>query len=112
MSHPTPTPLLQIVLAVLVAVAAARPQDGPEVAIVRMDNTQNEDGSFQYAYETSDGTAAEVTGETKQIGEEVGTVMRGSYTFVNEGVTYTVNWVADENGFQPQADHLPVAPTA
>ena len=99
--------------AALLAVAAARPQDAAEVAIVRMDNTQNEDGSFQYAYETSDGTAAEVTGETKQIGEEVGTVMRGSYTFVgDDGVTYTVNWVADENGFQPQGDHLPVAPTA
>ena len=78
-----------------------------------MDSTQNEDGSFQYAYETSDGTAAEVTGESKQIGEEIGTVMRGSYTFRgDDGVTYTVTWVADENGFQAQGDHLPVAPNA
>ena len=96
--------------AALLAVAAARPQDQPEVAIVRMDNTQNEDGSFQYAYETSDGTAAEVTGETKQIGENFGTVMSGSYTFVgDDGVTYTVNWEADENGFRAKGDHLPVA---
>ncbi|XP_037082645.1 larval cuticle protein 65Ag1-like [Pollicipes pollicipes] len=102
-----------VVLAAVLAVVAARPQDAPEVAIVRMDSTQGEDGSFQYAYETSDGTNAEVTGESKQIGEEVGTVMRGSYSFVgDDGVTYTVNWVADENGFQAQGDHLPVAPTA
>ncbi|XP_037082945.1 larval cuticle protein 65Ag1-like [Pollicipes pollicipes] len=102
-----------VVLAAVLAVVAARPQDAPEVAIVRMDSTQGEDGSFQYAYETSDGTNAEVTGESKQIGEEVGTVMRGSYSFVgDDGVTYTVNWVADENGFQPQGEHLPVAPTA
>ena len=99
--------------AALLAVAAARPQEGPEVAIVRMDSTQNEDGSFQYGYETSDGTSADVTGETKQIGEEVGTVMSGSYSVVgDDGVTYTVTWTADENGFQAQGDHLPVAPTA
>ena len=82
------------------------------MAIVRMDNTQNDDGSFQYAYETSDGTKADVSGESKQIGEEVGTVMSGSYSYVWEGVTYTVTWTADENGFQAQGDHLPVAPNA
>merc|ERR1711911_24668 len=43
-------------------------------------------------------------GEQKLIGdkpEEVGSVSRGSYSYELEGVTYTVNWVADENGFQP-----------
>merc|ERR1712071_349408 len=52
-------------------------------------------------------------GEQKQIGdkpEEVGTVSRGSYSYELEGVTYTVNWVADENGFQASGAHLPVAP--
>merc|ERR1711909_130762 len=42
--------------------------------------------------------------------EEVGSVSRGSYSYELEGVTYTVNWVADENGFQPTGAHLPVAP--
>merc|ERR1711946_80442 len=52
-------------------------------------------------------------GEQKLIGdkpEEVGSVSRGSYSYELEGVTYTVNWVADENGFQPTGAHLPVAP--
>merc|ERR1711911_276326 len=35
---------------------------------------------------------------------------RGSYSYELEGVTYTVNWVADENGFQPTGAHLPVSP--
>merc|ERR1712130_464597 len=52
-------------------------------------------------------------GEQKRFGnepEEVGSIARGSYSYELEGVTYTVNWVADENGFQPTGAHLPVAP--
>ena len=35
-------------------------------------------------------------------------VMRGSYEYIGpDGVTYVVNWVADENGYRPSARHLP-----
>merc|ERR1712221_40825 len=53
-------------------------------------------------------------GEQKYFGdkeeESYGSVSRGSYSYELEGVTYTINWVADENGFQPTGAHLPVAP--
>jgi len=34
--------------------------------------------------------------------------VRGTITWIAaDGVQYTLNYIADENGFQPQGDHLP-----
>ena len=51
------------------------------------------------------------SGEQKQITmQDTKTVSRGQYTFVADGVRYTVDWVADENGYVATGDHLPKAP--
>ena len=115
----------QLVACALVVLAAARPQnfeeDSPtfeaqepqyktleDAGILRMEMSQNEDGSFQYGFETTDPIQQDVAGQPKQIGEEIGMVMQGSYSFQTpEGQTITINWVADENGFQPQGDAIP-----
>ncbi|XP_022218626.1 larval cuticle protein 65Ag1-like [Drosophila obscura] len=100
-----------IVLAfALFAVAAARPN---EVQIVRLDSDVGVE-KFNYALETSDGTKKQEDGQLKNIGtEQEAIVVHGSYSFVaDDGVTYTVTYVADENGFQPSGAHLPVAPAA
>lgn len=65
-----------------------------------------------YRYETSDGTSAQEEGQLQNAGSENEAIsVRGQYSFVGtDGVTYTVTYIADENGFQPQGAHLPKAP--
>ena len=69
---------------------------------------------FQNRFESEDGTKVEESGSQKQVGEtaeDSGTVSQGSYSFTApDGVVVTVNWVADENGFQATGDHLPTPP--
>lgn len=54
----------------------------------------------------SDGQKREEQGELKQIpNDEPGTAVRGSFSFVgDDGQTYTVNYIADENGYQPSGE--------
>ena len=46
----------------------------------------------------------------KFIGDSVGSVSKGSYSFPADGTYFSVQWSADENGFQAQGDHLPTPP--
>jgi hypothetical protein len=66
------------------------------------------------SFESADGTKMSESGNQKQVGtklEEIGTVSKGSYSFTTpDGMVLTVNWVADENGFQATGDHLPTPP--
>ncbi|KRK01272.1 uncharacterized protein Dyak_GE28983 [Drosophila yakuba] len=99
-----------IVLFALFAVALAAPSD---VTVLRSDS---EVGplSYKFGSELSDGTKKDEEGQLKNVGsEQEAIVVHGSYSYVaDDGQTYTVTYVADENGFQPQGAHLPVAPVA
>ncbi|XP_017121857.1 larval cuticle protein 65Ag1-like [Drosophila elegans] len=99
-----------IVLLALFAVALAAPAD---VSIVKSNSDVGPE-SFKYDWETSDGQSAQAAGQLKNIGSENEAIsVQGSYKFVaDDGVTYEVTYIADENGFQPQGAHLPVAPEA
>ncbi|KZR99743.1 Cuticular protein 65Av [Daphnia magna] len=103
-----------IVLAFL-AVAIAAPQgDKKPIEIISSNSEMNADGSYSFAFESEDGTKVQESGNQKQVGpkpEDIGTVSKGSYSFTTpDGVVLTVNWVADENGFQATGDHLPTPP--
>lgn len=62
-----------------------------------------------FRYETSDGTKREETAELKNVGtDQEALVVRGTIRWIAaDGQEYTLNYIADENGFQPQGDHLP-----
>merc|ERR1712136_524230 len=71
-------------------------------------------GKYSYSFEAGNGIVLSQAGEQKVFGdkpEEAGAISRGSHSFPGEnGVTFTVNWYADETGFHATGDHLPVAP--
>ncbi|CAB4060122.1 unnamed protein product [Lepeophtheirus salmonis] len=70
--------------------------------------TLGDNSDFDNSFESENGIRQESSGSPVTIGEESVVVMKGSYEYIgDDGQTYVVDWIADENGFQPSAAHLP-----
>ncbi|XP_076276223.1 endocuticle structural protein SgAbd-6-like [Lasioglossum baleicum] len=103
-----------IVFAAVVAIALAAPAlQGPEVALVKETPSDNVGlGNYNYGFELSDGSSKQEVAELVNGGTDGHFLkVRGSFSFVDpvSNVPYTVNYVADENGFHPEGEHLPHA---
>ncbi|CAO1344531.1 unnamed protein product [Diamesa serratosioi] len=106
-----------VVLVAIIAVALAAPAQqkranvdtSANAQILKYENDNIGIDGYNFAYETSDGVSRQETAELKNVGTETeALVVRGSYSFVaDDGQTYTVTYIADENGFQPSAPHIP-----
>lgn len=61
------------------------------------------------SFEQTDGTAQEQQGELRNEGREDESIaVRGSFSWVGpDGVLYRVNYVADDNGYQPEIEQGP-----
>ncbi|CAL8072385.1 unnamed protein product [Orchesella dallaii] len=91
---------------------ASASRGGEEVLIIRSESENNGDGTYRYLWETSDGSQAEESGYLKPNGnEDPIQVAQGSYSYYSpEGQLISLQYIADENGFQPTGDHLPTPP--
>lgn len=85
----------------------AAPQNPAEAQILKYNADNIGIDGYNFAYETSNGISHQEVGELKKVENEDVVVVRGSYRYIgNDGVTYEVTYIADENGFQPQGAHL------
>ncbi|XP_071447979.1 endocuticle structural glycoprotein SgAbd-8-like [Hetaerina americana] len=101
-----------VMLLATLALASARPQQEP-IPIVRQEADVGFDGTYKYSYETGNGIVAEEAGFLKNAGvpEQEAQVAQGTFSYTApDGTPITLQYIADENGFQPQGAHLPVAP--
>lgn len=102
--------LIIVFLATVLAVTLAAPVDDPKDAqIVSYESENIGIDGYKFSYETSDGVKRSEEGTIKNAGTENETlVITGTISWVGpDGVTYTIEFIADENGFQPKGEHLP-----
>ncbi|XP_064093897.1 cuticle protein CP14.6-like [Macrobrachium nipponense] len=107
-----------IVIASLVSVAFAAPQYGygrggggssEEIPILRDDRDRDDFGRYSVNVETANGIVLADAGAPE--GPKGAVVSSGFFSYTSpEGIPVHVKYVANENGFQPQSDLLPVAP--
>ncbi|VEN55075.1 unnamed protein product [Callosobruchus maculatus] len=114
-------------LIAVVAPVLCRPQDGhpplssanagsTPIPIVSQTEEINPDGSFKFSYETANGIKVEESGYLKDNPESSTDriqVIEGIVSYTdNDGQMINLRYIADENGYQPQGDHLPTSPPA
>ncbi|XP_021207426.1 endocuticle structural protein SgAbd-6-like [Bombyx mandarina] len=92
----------------LVGIVATAPPPR-EVQILKYENVNSGRGSYKFGFGQSDGTRFEQEGALKNEGQEHESLsVRGQFSWVGpDGVTYTVTYVADEDGYQPEIEQGP-----
>lgn len=92
----------QLLIVALIGLVAAVDLDEKAETLERKDDVRPD--GFNTLLKTSNGI------EIQQSGDELGN-SAGSFSWVSpEGVPVVVKFVADENGYQPQSDLLPIPP--
>ena len=87
---------------------AGAPHDS--VQVLKSESEVNPD-SFRIGLELDNGQIQHQSGQLSGKGEELALVQQGDFQWVSpEGETISLKYIADENGYQPEGAHLPVAP--
>lgn len=84
-------------------------QQKPPIPILRQESKHNEDGSYEFNYETGNGISVGEQGYVKPGGQkdEAIQVAQGYFSYTgDDGIPISLKYVADENGFQPTVSTL------
>uniref|UniRef100_A0A1B6C9I8 Endocuticle structural glycoprotein SgAbd-9 n=1 Tax=Clastoptera arizonana TaxID=38151 RepID=A0A1B6C9I8_9HEMI len=82
-------------------------QPGNAVPILSQNYQLNPDGSYQFSYETGDGTGRSESGVPRAPGPEgLAVVAEGNFKYNLDDGPVAVNYVANEYGYQPTGDRV------
>lgn len=97
-------------VALAVTLAAAQTGDisvhkpDNKAVIKTFDRTSDQDGNYQYQYESSNGISSNEGGVAGQF-------VQGSTTWIaKNGEPLAISFIADERGYRPMGFHLPTSP--
>ncbi|XP_055913357.1 endocuticle structural protein SgAbd-6-like [Eupeodes corollae] len=99
-----------LALTLTASVTTAAPIDDAKSAIINeYDNDNIGVDGYKFSFLTSDGTSRKETAILKNIGTDHESIsVEGSVSWVAaNGQVYKLTYKADENGYQPEGDHLP-----
>ncbi|XP_062550572.1 cuticle protein CP14.6-like [Armigeres subalbatus] len=93
--------LMMVGLMLVASIDAMPASPDADATITKQEQEVNPDGSFSYAFETSNGIKASASSSD-------GAKITGEYSYTGpDGVLYVVRYVADETGFHPEGTHIP-----
>nr|NP_001299125.1 flexible cuticle protein 12-like precursor [Papilio xuthus]BAG30723.1 cuticular protein CPR4B [Papilio xuthus] len=98
-----------IAIALLVCAVAAVPID-PQTAETTDQKFDNIGvGPYSFSFQTNDGKSVYAEGQLKNQGTEGEALeVRGQYSYTgDDGQVYTITYIANELGYQPQGAHIP-----
>ncbi|XP_044743040.1 larval cuticle protein LCP-30-like isoform X2 [Chrysoperla carnea] len=91
--------------------SAAGLYDNRNYRIIVDDKEADTEGNYHYKYETENKIFAEETGKQVGSGDDAGADATGYYKYTGpDNIVYTVNYHAGEEGFEPEAVHIPTPP--
>ncbi|XP_057665998.1 larval cuticle protein LCP-17-like [Diorhabda carinulata] len=72
----------------------------------------NLDGTYQWSFQSDNGISAQEVGQIKNANsQDPAEEAQGNFQYTApDGSPIQLSYVANENGFQPRGDHLPVPP--
>lgn len=77
------------------------------VAIISSKSDSSPDGSFEWSYESADGSSQHQEGKQLEGGQAIQGIAQW---YDPEGAPHLLQYVADHDGFRPSGEDLPLAP--
>ncbi|XP_045448100.1 cuticle protein CP14.6-like [Melitaea cinxia] len=101
-----------VALFVVVAAVAVNAVSVEKDATILKQDAEVQQEKYAYAFETSNGIKGQESGYVKNVGLENAAIeVQGSNAYTGpDGKYYALTYIANENGYQPQGEHLPVTP--